>query len=153
MLSTMIQRRIHIIAFVLAAASASACARSAQQAPAPQSPSVRVTTPTTPPAAARTTAVNPVGVYDFSTNAEGMEVTGTITIVAREGGYGGSVATSATSGATISNVTVRDSTITVVANGGEGEVTLEFTVSNQAISGGWTFNGMQGVLAGRKRPS
>lgn len=149
----MTQPRTTIPALLLALAATTACARSAQQAPAPQSPSVRVTTPAAP-AAAQTTAaaVNPVGVYDFSTSAEGMEVTGTITIVAREGGYGGSVTTSATSGSTISSVTVRDSTVTVVTAGAEGEATLQFTVSGQSISGGWAMNGMQGTLNGRKRP-
>lgn len=148
----MIQPRSYIVA--LALISVAACARSAQHAPAPQSPSVRVTRPTASPApSAAATAINPVGIYDFSTNAEGMEVTGTITIETREGGLGGSIATSATSPAAISSVATRDSTITVVAGGPEGQVTMEFTVSGETISGGWTFNGMQGVLAGRKRPN
>ncbi|HEU4629606.1 MAG TPA: hypothetical protein VFS08_07655 [Gemmatimonadaceae bacterium] len=128
-----------------------ACAHSPQAAPPTTTPATPSAAQAPTPTAAPATAVDPVGVYDFTATHEGEEMTGTMTITGSAGGYGGTITSTGHADLPIRSVTVRDSTVTVTATSDEGEAVLEFTLSGQEISGRWTLGEQRGTLTGRKR--
>ena len=134
-----------------------ACASSGQQSPAGSTPAPSpaaqpAAQPAAPPATPQPAALNPVGVYDFSTSVQGTEVTGTVTITGADGRYGGSVVTSATPEAPIKSVSVAGQTITVVIPAPDGnDGVLEMKLDGAAFTGSWSYGGQGGSLSGRRR--
>lgn len=145
-------RALPLLALLLAT---TACARSAQQAvptavPAAVAPAAAATAAPSAPAPAA--ALNPVGTYEFSTSAQGTDVSGTIVISSVEGRYAGSVVTSATPEAPIKSVSVAGQVITVVIPTPDGsEGVLEMRMDGVAFTGSWSYGGMNGTLSGRRR--
>ena len=138
--------------------AATACAHSGQEMPAPTPPP----SPAVPPPSGRATPpevravpavanIDASGTYDFTTQVQGQDVSGTINIVSRNGEYSGVISTNATPDMAIASVTVKGSLVTVIADSGQGDVVLEFTVTGQDIDGRWSLGGDAGTFRGRKR--
>lgn len=133
------------LALVLAAFAAACSGTPQPQEPAP----ARDVTP--PPPA----AVDPVGVFDFTTTVEGMgAVNGTITITKNPaGGYGGTIGTNVTETITIRTVTVDGQKVNVVADTPDGPITFTMEFTGNDFTGTWTLGGMSGVHTGKRRTS
>ena len=140
-------RSVALLALLLLATG---CASSAQQSPSTPAPAAPAPQPAAQQAA-RPAALDPVGVYDFSTSAQGTDVSGTVTITGANGRYGGTVATTATPEMPIKSVSVAGQTITVVIGAPDGDGVLEMKMDGAALTGTWSFGGMNGTLTGRKR--
>ena len=147
--------RSSLLVSALAVALA-ACASSLQAAPAgpSSSPQPAAAPAAAPPPAATTTPATPasaVGVYDFSTNVQGMAVTGVVTITSQGSALGGKISTSATPDVPITSVTVEGQKIVVAAESPDGDVTIEMVMTGQDFTGQWWYAGQSGPLSGRKR--
>ncbi|HEX6630807.1 MAG TPA: hypothetical protein VF048_06935 [Gemmatimonadaceae bacterium] len=140
-------RRRSLVVPVAILALATACAHSPQAAPPTATPAPAASPSVTPAA-----AVDPVGVYDFTTVFEGDAVSGTITITGSPGAYRGTVSSSVTPDMPIRSVTVRGSTITVTADSDNGELVSTFTLTGQELTGEWSLGDASGTTKGRKRP-
>lgn len=140
-------RRRPLVVPVAILVVATACAHSPQAAPPTATPA-----PTASPSVTPASAVDPVGVYEYSTVFEGDEVAGTITITGSPGAYRGSVSSSVTPDMPIRGVTVSGSTITVTADSDDGQLVSRFTLTGNELSGTWTLGDVSGTLKGRKRP-
>jgi hypothetical protein len=100
---------------------------------------------------ARSTAVDPVGAFDFTTTVDGSPVTGTITITRSGAEYGGSVSTNVTESMPITAVTVEGQTVQVTGSTPDGPATLSMTFTGDTFTGTWSYAGMEGSLTGRRR--
>ena len=100
---------------------------------------------------ARSSALDPVGTYDFSTNVEGTPVNGVITITRGDSGYGGSLATDVTETIPVTAVVVEGQKIMVTASSPDGPVNMAITMNGAEFTGSWSFGGMSGTMNGRKR--
>lgn len=121
----------------------SACAGAPEpEAPAPPAREV------TPPAPA---AVDPVGVFDFTTTVEGMAVAGTITVTKTAAGYGGSIATNVTETIPVRSVVVEGQKATVVADTPDGPINFTMEFKGDEFTGTWTLGAMSGVHSGKRR--
>lgn len=140
----------HPLVGSVAALLLAACASSPQAAPA-STPAPQPAAAAAPAAPAPTAAASAAGVYDFTTNVQGMAVTGVVTVTMANGRAGGTIATSATPEIPIRSVTVEGQKVTVGADSPDGEVTLEFTMAGQEFTGTWWYAGQSGSMTGRKR--
>ncbi len=105
--------------------------------------------PAPPPAP----TVDPVGTYDFTTVADGTPVAGVITISRAQSGYSASVSTDATGDMSVTSVAVDGMTIMLRAEmDSPVELRMDFTTDDE-FTGGWTYAGMAGTLAGKRRKS
>ena len=131
------------------------CASSPQAAPPQPSPSPSPSpqaAPASAPAPTPTPApASAAGVYDFTTSVQGTTVTGVVTVTARDGRTGGTIATSATPEIPVRSATVEGRKVTVTGDSPDGEVVLEFNMSGQDFSGTWWYGGQSGSLTGRRR--
>jgi hypothetical protein len=105
-------------------------------------------TPATPPAPA---PLDPVGVYDFTTDVDGTAVTGTITITNGASGYGGSIGTNVTESMPVRSVAVEGQRVTVRADAPDGPVTFTMDFDGDDFIGTWTYADMSGTHSGRRR--
>lgn len=82
---------------------------------------------------------DPVGTYEFTAMAEGQTITGTMTIEADEDGYTGILRaeTVPMPPAPIAAVEVVDQTVTILADGPEGLLTIALTVTDTGLEGTW----------------
>lgn len=96
-------------------------------------------------------ALDPVGVYDFTTTVDGTVVSGTITITQGTSGYGGSLETNATETIPVRSVTVEGRKLTVLANSPDGPVTFIMTLDGDEFAGTWSYAGMSGSHTGKRR--
>jgi hypothetical protein len=103
---------------------------------------------TSEPAAARTTALEPVGTYDFSTSADGSPVNGTIVVTRGTDGLRGTLASDASGDIAISSVTVEGQRMTLMGQDGLS-VVLEFNGAD--FTGSWSYSGMTGEMTGKRR--
>lgn len=99
----------------------------------------------------RSSEVDPVGAFDFTTTVEGTPVTGTITITRNGSEYGGSVSTNVTESMPISTVTVEGQSMQVTGSTPDGPVTISMTFTGETFTGSWSYAGMTGSLTGRRR--
>lgn len=102
----------------------------------------------TEPAAARTTALDPVGTYDFATSADGTPVTGTIVINRGTNGLAGTVSSDASGDLAVTSVTVEGQRVTLMGQDGLS-VILNFTGAD--FTGSWSYGGMMGQMTGKRR--
>src|SRR5687767_2748094 len=94
-----------------------ACAASAQQTPAPQPQ------PQAPAQPAARAAVDPIGVYDFTTEVQGSAVKGVITITRNpQGAFTGSITTDVTDAMPVTKVTVDGQKMDVRSGTTDGEL-------------------------------
>ena len=82
---------------------------------------------------------DPVGTYEFTAVAEGQTITGTMTIEAEVDGYTGILraVTIPMPPAPIASVEVVDQTVTIIADGPEGPLTIALTVTDTGLEGTW----------------
>lgn len=99
----------------------------------------------------RSSQVDPVGAFDFTTTVEGTPVTGTITITRNGSEYGGSVSTNVTESMPISTVMVEGQSVQVTGSTPDGPVTISMTFTGETFTGNWSYAGMTGSLTGRRR--
>lgn len=120
-----------------AAATLAACASSSTPAPADA-----------PPAAV---IAEPVGIYDFTTTADGTAVTGTVTITKAESGYTGSITTNVTDPIAITMVSVEATRINVTALTPDGPLSFIMDMAGNDFTGTWALGEMTGTHTGRRR--
>jgi type 1 fimbria pilin len=96
-------------------------------------------------------ALDPVGVYDFTTTVDGTVVSGTVTITQGTSGYGGSLATDATETIPVRSVAVEGQKLTVLADSPDGPVTFVMTLNGDEFAGTWSYAGMSGAHTGKRR--
>lgn len=102
-----------------------------------------------PPAVSEPT-LDPVGVYDFSTDVEGQTVTGTMTITGTPGAYSGSIS-SDIGGLTLRDITVDGMELSFVGDMPDATVYFVLVFDGDSISGEWDAEGMVGFISGKKR--
>ena len=102
-------------------------------------------------APAQPRAVDPVGMFDFSTHVDGTAVTGTISIEQSGNGHTGMITTSATEPVAISGVAVEGQQLTVTAQTPDGPVTMILVFTGNTFTGSWSYAGMSGTLTGQRR--
>ena len=97
-------------------------------------------------------ALNPVGVFEFTTTVNGNPLTGTVEITGQPGAYGGVIRTSATADLPITGVRVEGDQLTVLSSVDGQELVLRMTFAGDDFTGGWSMPNDGGDLAGRRRP-
>lgn len=129
--------RVALLVFLVAA-----CASS----PAP----VATTAPTQP--VPSTTAVDPVGTYEFSTSIDGQTLTGTVHIEGAPLNYRGRVVTKVFPDMAITNVSVAANVISFVASMGGDDVLVRVVMDGSNFQGSWQGGPDSGDISGRKLP-
>lgn len=96
--------------------------------------------------------LDPTGSYSFTAEAEGMTITGTMTIQGAEGAYTGSIAADdGTPPIFIDAVGVVDRSMTIEASGPMGPLAIEVVVSEDGVVDGvWSMGGMSGDFSATK---
>ncbi|HEX6373878.1 MAG TPA: hypothetical protein VF006_33425 [Longimicrobium sp.] len=104
--------------------------------------------PADPPAPA---ALNPVGVFPFTTTVDGNEVTGSVEVTGQPGAYAGVIRTSITPEIPITGVMVSGQEMVVTADTPDGPLTINMTFAGNAFTGAWALSGDTGNLSGSRR--
>jgi hypothetical protein len=122
---------------VLAALGLAACSSAVQPAPAGPAP------------------FDPVGLYDFRTEVQGITIPGTISFArGTEGQLTATVATDMTGSMVVPNVVLEGRRAELRAETSDGSMfmVVEFGEENR-ITGGWELStGLSGSMAGQRRP-
>ncbi|MEJ7811992.1 MAG: hypothetical protein WKG32_16385 [Gemmatimonadaceae bacterium] len=143
-----------ILTAALAGASLAACASSSRQAPnnAPEAPRTETAAGRVEAAApARPAPFEPVGRYDYTTSANGTEVTGTVTISGTPGNYTAAMTSNATPEITFKTVTVEGNRIRMEGPGPESStIVINLVVAGTDVTGDWSMGGMAGEIRGTK---
>ncbi|HEY7768878.1 hypothetical protein [Longimicrobium sp.] len=132
------------------ALSLAACAPANTSVPEAAAPAPAATTMTTTVATTRSTALNPVGEYEFATQVNGEAVTGTIEITGTPGAYGGRIVTLKFPEFTVRSASAAGQELTVVAETPNGNVTFRMMFTGDTFTGGWTLGGDTGAITGRR---
>ncbi len=107
------------------------------------------------PQAARAPAsrsINPAGTFDFSTVAQGMDVTGSIIIARGSSGYTGHINTGMTDPIPITGVSVEGQTMRITGQTPDGTLEMNLNFSGNNFTGSWTLGGqMSGSMTGKRR--
>lgn len=117
-----------------------ACARSSDDVAPPPSPPQPTPTPT----------LDPVGVFDFSTDVDGQPVTGVLSISGSPGAY------TATMTSDVGNIQVRDITVegvrlSFLGDHPDATVFIELVFSGDSFTGEWDAGDMFGYISGSRR--
>ncbi len=131
------------------ALSLAACATANTGAPAPATTTTTTTT-TTSVATTSSSAVNPVGAYEFATQVNGEAVTGTMEITGTPGAYGGRIVTLRFPEFTVRSASAAGQALTVVAETPTGNLTFRMTFTGPEFTGSWTLGGDTGPITGRR---
>jgi len=128
-----------------------ACSTPVQQTPAPQP----VPQPVAAPAAPVRSGLDPLGVYDFSTDIQGSQVKGVITISRNaQGAFTGTITTDMTEPMPVTRVTVDGQKLEVRSATADGELVINAEFTADKFTGKWDLAGtMNGVMTGTKRKS
>jgi hypothetical protein len=102
--------------------------------------------------AAAPAALNPVGMFPFTTAVNGNEVTGSIEVTGQAGEYGGTIRTSVTPDIPITGVVVTGQQMVVAADTPDGPLTLTLAFTGDTFTGEWELNGDSGAIRGRRGP-
>ena len=102
--------------------------------------------PTPPPPP----VLDPVGVFDFQTEAMGTSVTGTITITGSPGSYRGN-ATSDVGSFALSDISVAGQELTFVGDSPDVVVFFILVFDGDSFTGEWDAEGMSGFVSGSRR--
>ena len=124
------------LALVLVACSQSTSGGAATAAPEP-----------TPPPAPQ---LDPVGVYDYTTQVEGTTMSGVFTVTGSPGAYTGT-ATSDLGTISLRDITVNGMELSFVGDLPDVTVLFVLTVTGNTFTGQWDAEGMVGYLTGNKR--
>ena len=95
--------------------------------------------------------LDPVGIYDCTVTAEGMEIGVTLTITGEAGGgYSGSI-NSDMGYAAVSDITVDGNRVSFVADNPEMVVFFNVQIEGDTLTGELDAGGFPGYITGRKR--
>lgn len=130
--------------FLMACMLVAGCAQSPQQVETP-SPA--------PSASAPVTALDPVGVYDFTTQIDGQEISATMYITGSPGAYTGRITTPDQPDLDITSVTVAGYTMTILGGGAEARLISTWVLQGDTLSGTWSYGDRSGEARGKKRGS
>lgn len=127
-----------------------ACATANTSTPGAAAPVTATTTMTTTVATTQSTALNPVGAYEFATQVNGDAVTGTMEITGTPGAYTGRVVTLHFPEFTVRSASAAGQELTVVAETPTGNVTFRMAFTGPAFTGSWSLGGDSGPITGRR---
>jgi hypothetical protein len=96
-------------------------------------------------------ALDPVGVYDFTTSLEGQPLTGTLTITGSPGDYSGSMTTDMMGTVALRSFSVEGMDLMFMADLPEAIVSFFLTFEGESFTGEWDAQGMTGFMSGTKR--
>ena len=102
--------------------------------------------PTPPP----TPVLDPVGTFDYQTEAMGMPVSGSFTISGSPGAYAGSM-TSDMGAITLRDITVDGQELTAVGDSPDFVVVFVLVFEGDSFTGEWDAEGMTGFISGSRR--
>ncbi len=123
------------------------CARSNMQNPPPQAPPSPARSVDPTPA-----VVEPVGLWDITADAQGETISGTMDLTRVDGRWGGRLSTSALPDIPVTGVTVQGQLVTVMGTlPGQGDVTIQMTVTGNEFAGTWSMGGTTGPIRGTRR--
>ncbi len=94
--------------------------------------------------------LDPVGVYDYSTMVQGMEMRGTVTITEEDGVLAGTV-TSDMGTIILSNFAIDGMELTCVGDMPDASVLFLLVFEGDDFTGEWDADGMSGTITGTKR--
>jgi len=129
------------VALLLVGLLVSACSQSYGGGAAAASPD---STPPPPP------VLDPVGAFDFQTEAMGSAVTGTFTITGSTGSYAGNM-TSDIGGITLREISVDGQELTFVGDSPDFVVIFVLVFDGDSFRGEWDAEGMSGFVSGSRR--
>jgi hypothetical protein len=95
--------------------------------------------------------LDPVGVYDFSTEVEGQTLTGTLTITGSPGAYSGSMSTDMMGTFPLRSFSVDGMDLMFMADLPDATVSFFLTFEGDSFTGEWDAGGMTGFMSGSKR--
>lgn len=130
------------------ALSLAACATANTGSPTPDA--TVTTTTTTTAATTSSTALNPVGAYEFATQVNGDAVTGTMEITGTPGAYGGRIVSNHFPEFPVRSASAAGQEMTVVAETPNGNVTFRMAFTGPAFTGSWSLGGDTGAITGRR---
>ena len=93
---------------------------------------------------------DPVGAFDFRTEAMGTSVTGTFTIAGSPGSYSGNISTDM-GGFAMSDIAVDGQELTFVGESPDVVVFFLLVFDGDSFSGEWDAEGMLGFVTGNRR--
>ena len=128
-------------AFLLAVLLVAGCAQSSTEGIAPPSPN-----PTPPPEP----VLDPVGTFDYQTEAMGMPVSGSFTITGSPGSYAGSM-TSDMGAIALRDIVVEGQELTAVGDSPDFIVVFVLVFDGDSFTGEWDAEGMNGFISGGRR--
>ncbi|HYR12191.1 MAG TPA: hypothetical protein VEQ60_30675 [Longimicrobium sp.] len=131
---------------MLAAALVLSAAACSTANPAPSGPAASASVTSAP------AALNPVGVFPFTTSVDGSEVTGSVEVTGQAGAYGGTIRTSITPDIPVTGVVVSGQQMIVSADTPDGPLTINLTFTGDTFTGEWELNGDSGAIQGRRGP-
>ena len=135
---------------IAAAVVLGACASSQEKA-------ATTTTPTPNASAAvavtpKPVAIDPAGVYEFSTIVDGQTVTGTLTITGAPGAYTGKIVTNMFPEIPVTGAKVEEKTVIATGSMPDGELTIRMVMDGNQFTGRWELGGETGEFNGKKLP-
>ncbi len=130
-----------LAALLLIGVTIAGCSRSTVSGNNPPRPE-----PESPPV----TALDPLGVYDFQTQAMGSTVTGTFTISGSPGSYSGS-ASSDIGRFSLSEIAVDGQHLSFMGDSPDFVVYFALDFDGDSFTGQWDAEGMSGFISGQKR--
>jgi hypothetical protein len=143
--------------WLLAASVSLACATSPAATPNRPTPTPSTTQAAPPPSTsvAPSSALNPVGTFDFTAiGPDGSTASaGHFTITGTPGNYKGRVEREGMGGTDLTSVTVDGQTMRLVASIPEGAVTLtlNFAAGGNDFTGRWNIENLEGSISGKRR--
>ena len=132
---------IRALGLLLASFLIVGCSQSTPGAAAPVRPE-----PTPPPEP----ELNPVGLYDYQTEAMGAPISGTITITGSPGEYTGSM-TSDMGAISLRDIKVEGNELSAVGDSPDFVVFFVLVFEGDTFTGEWDAEGMTGFITGSKR--
>jgi hypothetical protein len=117
-----------------------ACAAPVQEAPVRQAP-------------AQQAAFDPAGIYDFTTDVQGTQVGGTLTLSrTADGGYTGLIWSDMTGDLPVQEVLLEEQRARLRAPTPEGDLLLNVEFLEDRVAGNWELStGLAGAVSGRRR--
>jgi hypothetical protein len=117
-----------------------ACAAPVQEAPVRQAP-------------AQHAAFDPAGIYDFTTDVQGTQVGGTLTLSrTADGGYTGLIWSDMTGDLPVQEVLLEGRRARLRAPTPEGDLLLNVEFLEDRVAGNWELStGLAGAVSGRRR--
>lgn len=115
-----------------------------------QSSGVGVAVPRPEQTSAAPAALDPVGTFDFQTEAMGSAVNGTFSITGSPGSYSGNMSTDM-GGFSLRRISVNGHELSFLAESPDIFVIIALAFDGDAFTGRWDAEGMSGFISGKRR--